>query len=159
MANLCPLFKVSTTNMIDTSCDNVGKQCSGLFADMGHFGKYHNTLCLSPQLLHKHCFQFLLGLTMATKTTLVQNLGGMGNKEYYGIFQNRSIILMTLIGKYCFSTIILVAVINHSNYIISYITVLYHILIYFYFYIVIGFEKPFFLENLIKYVCIKYVCM
>ena len=146
MANLCPLFKVSTTNMIDTSCDNVGKQCSGLFADMGHFGKYHNTLCLSPQLLHKHCFQFLLGLTMATKTTLVQNLGGMGNKEYYGIFQNRSIILMTLIGKYCFSTIILVAVINHSNYIISYITVLYHILIYFYFYfyIVIGFEKHFF---------------
>ena len=30
----------------------------------GHFEKYHNTLCLSPQILHKHCFQFLLGLTM-----------------------------------------------------------------------------------------------
>ena len=28
-----------------------------------HFGKYHNILCLSPQILHKHCFQFLLGLT------------------------------------------------------------------------------------------------
>ena len=23
--------------------------------------KYHNTLCLSPQILHKHCFCFLLG--------------------------------------------------------------------------------------------------
>ena len=22
---------------------------------------YHNALCLSPQILHKHCFQFLLG--------------------------------------------------------------------------------------------------
>ena len=31
---------------------------------IGHFGKYHNTLRLSPQILHKHCFQFLLGLTM-----------------------------------------------------------------------------------------------
>ena len=89
---------------------------------------------------------------MVTKTTLMQNLGGGSNKEYYGIFQSRSIILMTLIGEYCFSTIILVAVINHSNYIISFITI-------FDFHIVIGFEKPFFLENLIKYICIKYVCM
>ena len=23
---------------------------------IGHFGKYHNTLCLPPQILHKHCF-------------------------------------------------------------------------------------------------------
>ena len=22
---------------------------------------YHNALCLSPQILHKHCFQFFLG--------------------------------------------------------------------------------------------------
>ena len=35
----------------------------GLLSKIGHFGKYHNTLCLSPQFLHKHCFQFLLGLT------------------------------------------------------------------------------------------------
>ena len=34
---------------------------------IGHFGKYHNTLCLSPQILHKHCFQFLLGLTMVPR--------------------------------------------------------------------------------------------
>ena len=26
-----------------------------------HFGKYHSSLCLSPQILHKHCFCFLLG--------------------------------------------------------------------------------------------------
>ena len=28
---------------------------------IAHFGKYHNTLCLSPQILHKHCFQFSHG--------------------------------------------------------------------------------------------------
>ena len=46
---------------------------------IGHFGKYHNTLCLSPQTLHEHCFQFLFGLTMSQekiKTMLMQNLGG-----------------------------------------------------------------------------------
>ena len=32
------------------------------WSEIGHFGKYHNTLCLSPQILHKHCFQFLLGI-------------------------------------------------------------------------------------------------
>ena len=35
---------------------------------VGHFGKYHNILCLSPQILHKHCFQFLLGHTMRGQT-------------------------------------------------------------------------------------------
>ena len=34
---------------------------------IGHFGKYHNTLCLSPQILHTLCFQFLLGLTMVPR--------------------------------------------------------------------------------------------
>ena len=34
---------------------------------IGHSRKYHNTLCLSPQILHKHCFQFLLGLTMVLR--------------------------------------------------------------------------------------------
>ena len=28
---------------------------------IGQFGKYHNTLCLCPQILHKHCFCFLFG--------------------------------------------------------------------------------------------------
>ena len=31
---------------------------------IGRFQKYHNTLCLSFKILHKHCFYFLLGLTM-----------------------------------------------------------------------------------------------
>ena len=39
----------------------------GLFFPIGHSRKYHNTLCLSPQILHKHCFQFLLGLIMAPR--------------------------------------------------------------------------------------------
>ena len=56
---------------------------------IGHFGKYHNTLCLSPHILHKHCFQFLLGLKMApgeNKNNAYAKFGGT-NKEYYGIFR------------------------------------------------------------------------
>ena len=34
---------------------------------IGYFGKYHNTLCLSLQILHKHCFQFLWGFTMVPR--------------------------------------------------------------------------------------------
>ena len=30
---------------------------------------YHNALCLSPQNLHKHCLQFLLGVKMAPRET------------------------------------------------------------------------------------------
>ena len=46
---------------------------------IGQFGKYHNTLCLSPHILHKHCFQFLLGLKMApreNKNNAYAKLGG-----------------------------------------------------------------------------------
>ena len=32
----------------------------------GHFQKYHNTLCLSSKIFHKHCFYFLLGLTIVS---------------------------------------------------------------------------------------------
>ena len=56
---------------------------------IGHFGKYHNILCLSPHILHKHCFQFLLGLKMApreNKNNAYAKFGGT-NKEYYGIFR------------------------------------------------------------------------
>ena len=52
---------------------------------IGHFGKYHNTLCLSPKILHKHCFQFLLGLTMVPRknnNNAYAKFGGT-NKEYY----------------------------------------------------------------------------
>ena len=56
---------------------------------IGHFGKYHNTFCLSPQILHKHCFQFLLGITMVrreNKNNAHAKFWGT-NKEYYGIFR------------------------------------------------------------------------
>ena len=66
------------------------RQEKQLVKSIGIFGKYHNSLCLSPQILHEHCFQFLLGLTMVpkeNKTMLMQNLGET-NKDYYGIFWN-----------------------------------------------------------------------
>ena len=51
---------------------------------IGHFGKYYNTLCLSPQILHKHClFSFSWDLQI-----WVGGGGGGTNKEYYGIFRN-----------------------------------------------------------------------
>ena len=56
---------------------------------IGQFEKYHNTFCLSPQILHKHCFQFLLGRTMVrreNKNNAYAKFGGT-NKEYYGIFR------------------------------------------------------------------------
>ena len=46
-----------------------------------HFGKHHNALYLSPQILRKHCFQFLLGLTMVpreNKNNAYSKLGGGG---------------------------------------------------------------------------------
>ena len=52
----------------------------------GHFEKYHNTLCLSPQIVHKHCFQFLLGLKMVPRENKNNAYAKFGriNKEYYG---------------------------------------------------------------------------
>ena len=63
--------------------------CSG-DNSIGHFGKYHNTLCLSPQSLHKHCFCFLLGplyVPRGTGNNAYVKFGGT-NKEYYGIFRS-----------------------------------------------------------------------
>ena len=57
---------------------------------IGHFGKYHNTPCLSPQILHKHRFQFLLGRTMVpreNKNNAYAKFEGT-NKDCYGIFRN-----------------------------------------------------------------------
>ena len=57
---------------------------------IGHFGKYHNTLCLSPHILHKLCFQFLLGLTNGPKRIHKQCLCKIwgDNEEYYVFFRN-----------------------------------------------------------------------
>ena len=54
---------------------------------IGHFRKYHNAAFLSPQMLHKHCFQFLLRLTMVpreNKNNAYAEFGGT-SKKYYGI--------------------------------------------------------------------------
>ena len=56
---------------------------------------YYNALCLSPQIVHKHCLQFLLGVKMALrekknwKTETVHNAYAKfwgDKKEHYGIF-------------------------------------------------------------------------
>ena len=36
---------------------------------IGHFGKYRNTLCLSPQITQKHYFYFLLGPLLFPRET------------------------------------------------------------------------------------------
>ena len=72
---------------------------------IGHFGKYHNTLCLSPQILLKHCYQFLLGLTTVpreNKSNAFAKFGGT-DKEYYGIFPSGLYgfaVFLHLIRKY-----------------------------------------------------------
>ena len=51
---------------------------------LGHFGKYHDILCPSPQVLYKHCFQFLLGLMMVqreNKNNVYAKFWGT-NKDY-----------------------------------------------------------------------------
>ena len=65
------------------------KMCSK-YPGTGQFGKYHNTLCLSPQILHKHCFCFLLGTLYVPRETgnnAYAKVWGT-NKEYYGIFRS-----------------------------------------------------------------------
>ena len=65
---------------------------------IGHFEKYHNTLCLSPQILHEQCFQFLLGLTVVpgeNKNNAHAKFGRI-NKEYYGIFQSGLLRLLVI---------------------------------------------------------------
>ena len=57
---------------------------------IGHFGKYQNILCLSAQILHKHCFQFVLGLTMVPRENK--------NNAYAG--QTRSIMVFSEVA-YC----------------------------------------------------------
>ena len=63
---------------------------------IGHFGKYHNILRLCPQILHKHCFRFLLGLPMVPrekKNHSYSKFGGI-NKEYYDIFRSGVLVMM-----------------------------------------------------------------
>ena len=84
----CPLFNEQTSRVLahDLHWENkVYKRKRSI----GHFGKYHNTFCLSPQILHKHCFQFLLRLKMVPKENENNAYAKFGwtNKECYGIFR------------------------------------------------------------------------
>ena len=64
---------------------------------IGQFAKYHNTVCLSPQILHKHCFRFLmvpLQFPIGTGNNAYAKFGGT-MKEYYGIFRSGLLRLVT----------------------------------------------------------------
>ena len=52
--------------------------------------KYHNTLCLPSKILHKHCFQFLLRLTMIRRENKNNAYPKFwrANKDYCGIFES-----------------------------------------------------------------------
>ena len=65
---------------------------------MGHFGKCHNTFCLSPQILHKHCFRVLGPTIRENKNNAYANFWGT-SKEYYGIFRSGLNQLCDLITK------------------------------------------------------------
>ena len=47
----------------------------------GHLRKHRNTLCLSPQFLHKHCFQFLLGLTKVPRENNINAYAKFGGDK------------------------------------------------------------------------------
>ena len=60
------------------------------FLFIGHFGKYHNTLCLCPQILHKHCFQFLLGITMVPRENKNNANAKFGGTKSIAVFSEMS---------------------------------------------------------------------
>ena len=59
--------------------------------------KYHNTLYLFPQILHTHCFQFLLGITMVPRENKNNAYAKCGR-------QTKSIMVFSELA-YCFSKI------------------------------------------------------
>ena len=68
------------------------RKCSILsgILPIGHFQKYHNTLCLSLQILKSIAFIFPWDHSKSQEkmeTMFMQNFGGT-NKEYYGIFES-----------------------------------------------------------------------
>ena len=86
--SLSESFAVSSCCFFPAGSDKKGKK----FGDqgIGHFGRYHNTPCLFRQILHKHCFQFLLGHLMVSRENKNSGYAKFGgtNKEYYGIFRS-----------------------------------------------------------------------
>ena len=59
---------------------HISDRCSYFSVRKNLFQKYHNTLFCLFKILHKHCFQFLLGLAIAPREMetfmLMQNFGG-----------------------------------------------------------------------------------
>ena len=57
-----------------------------------HFHISHNAPCLPPNILHKHCFQCLLGLPGEMKNKGYAKFGGRGgggaNKVHYEKFES-----------------------------------------------------------------------
>ena len=51
--------------------------------------KYHNTVCCPSKILHKHCFQFLLGRWDSRPREIENNFYAKfwRDKKYYGIFE------------------------------------------------------------------------
>ena len=82
------LIMVNDIKLVDNSRTLLVKH-----ADIGHFGKYHNTLCLSPQSLHKHCFCFLLGPLYVPR--------GTGNNAYVKFGgQTKNIMVFSEVAYY-----------------------------------------------------------
>ena len=48
---------------------------------MHHFHIVHNALCLPPKILHKYCFQFLLGLTIVPREIENNAYAKFGGKQ------------------------------------------------------------------------------
>ena len=100
--NFCPsiFFHRDHSQGVKSKID--GLRCwpergGGLSARIGHFGKHHNTLFLSPQILHNYCSQFLLGFRMVpreNKNNAYAKFGGT-NKDCYGIFRNGLFVFLT----------------------------------------------------------------
>ena len=58
---------------------SINQIISAMFNAIHNFHIAHNTLCLSPNILHKHCFKFSLDNCVSQeklKTMLMQTFGG-----------------------------------------------------------------------------------
>ena len=85
-----PVYFMANVRHVQWAIPQTRNEGSVFIQVISHFPKYRNTLCLSPQILHNYCFQFLLGLAVVpreNKDNAYAKFGGT-NKEYYGMFRN-----------------------------------------------------------------------
>ena len=65
---VCPVIdREFRHNIVKVAVDPRGDSRVDPQTTIARNGKYHNSLSLSTQILNKHCFQFLLGLTMVPR--------------------------------------------------------------------------------------------